>query len=198
VAADYRWTDALVDQSWLPVLTPAALRLLWAMGRWTDRRSMRTRASPERLRAAAGLAPRTYRLALAEVVRFRLVTLGKLNGRRHMYLTLPVPPVPDEVAKTCRPRGKNLPPARQVFATPPAGSAHRRPLSADGPQKTVKKTDKKTRALGTAQGVQGSWCEANLRRPPLAESDVLDFDSVVAEGVGPWASEALVSGARVS
>jgi hypothetical protein len=178
MAADFRWYDQLVDRGWLYVLSPAALRLLMAMGRWTDRKPMRTRASPERLRAAARLAPRTFRAALAEVVAHRLVTVETVSGRRWFFLALPVPPR-QELAATAveigHAAGRRLHSAWQISAAQPLRKAGQTRQSDEAPQKT-KQEDHLGRPEGKAEVERALRQQVALRLEPFLAGGLSEDD----------------------
>ncbi len=189
MAADLRFYDDLVDREWLGALTPAALRLLLAIGRWTDRRPMRSRAGRDRLSEAAWLAPRTCRDAWGELLKYGLVNVSTIGGRRYVYLTFPVPPVDwNLVAEIRRARGRKLPLGRQKRAAPTAGRSARRGVSSTGHRRSYgKRTREKTAgafalaggvAVEAVEAVEGEQLAGAAPRI-LTESEPLDLDPAV-------------------
>lgn len=103
MAAPYAWLDALVDNGWIrkDQLSPAALRLLLALGRHMNAQTAEAFPGIERLESLTGLARASLFAALGELRDAGLVDVttrtkpGKYRDYQiSVYSLRPVPPLP--------------------------------------------------------------------------------------------------------
>lgn len=137
MAPTHRWYDQFLDAGWARLLTPAALRLILAVGRRADK-FLRTRTRLERLREEAGLPRPTFFRAKGELVRYGLLERRKIDGSWHLILPFPVPDAPQKSLSRETRRSHQ----RDSLVSPMRPSQHqtarRARLSANGQQKTGK------------------------------------------------------------
>lgn len=123
MAPPYRWYDDFLDAGWPARLSPSALRLVLAIGRRVDVRTLTTRIALKRLRAEAALPHRTFFDAKRELCRHGLVHHAKERGCKtpNLVLTHPVPRVPSGAPGSANPRALRCEPAHSgVQTTAPA------------------------------------------------------------------------------
>lgn len=107
MAPPFRWFDSFCDAGWPAALTPAALRLVLAVGRRVDRHTRQTRVSLSRLQDEVRLPSRSFWRAKTELARYGLLHCSKLKGKWTITLVAPVPEVPPTAESTATPGSKN-------------------------------------------------------------------------------------------
>lgn len=98
-AAPYGWTDALVTGGWIRTLSPAALKLVLALGVHVNGSTLEAWPNLARLQELTGLVESTTRAGLAELREVGLLAIGtKPKAGRYrtyevtVYRLLPLPP----------------------------------------------------------------------------------------------------------
>jgi hypothetical protein len=135
MALPFRWSDQFFDRGWVRVLTPAALRLVQAVGRRVDK-DLRTRTKLGRLQKEAGLPRSTFFRAQSELKQYGLFERKKIDGKWHLVLAVPVP-YPPERSLTSETKRSHQ---RDFLVSSMGPAKHQTPspvrLSANGQQKT--------------------------------------------------------------
>jgi hypothetical protein len=149
MAPPYRWNDEFQDAGWPARLSPAALRLVLAVGRRVDRHTRATRIALERLRSEAALPRRTFFDAKRELHCHGLVQRVKVTGQRTatLVLTLPVPKVPFTAPVNATRRTSRCDPSHfRVRSTAPADGRkpHRTRKTAASYKQTKEPTKEQT------------------------------------------------------
>jgi len=145
MAAPFLWFDALAKRGWLPVLSGAAIKVLWAIGHFYFAKLEQAKADADMLRRMSGLSRSGFYEARAELAGFGLieVSIGTRTGqyrdyRTHIYrLVEPVPPVPVDLASvrangSSRQQGRSSP-AGHTKSSTRADESVRRTEQTDGP-----------------------------------------------------------------
>ncbi len=138
----FDWFNSLHDLGWPATMSPTELRVVLAIARRVDARSLATYASLRRLQAETRLTRTAFYRGKSEAVEHGLVTRAKIGGKWTIVLASPVPPLPEASQETGRERpgfrDRNVPASGTLLSRIPGRAGGRNPRrmrnSAAGPQ----------------------------------------------------------------
>lgn len=193
MAFPYSWADDIAKHGWLQALSPAAIKLLWALGRFFNARTRIATVDSKTLQNLAGLGRTAFYDARNELMAAHLVRVqdGKLSGKYRTYrvpayaFTSPVPTVPSSF---CRGVGKQR------------GSAH---IGADSTRarppdrkKSSERAEKTIRERGLSNGREPDQKRLSANRVPtdstqLGDRGVKASEKIVEQILGEAPREAI-------
>lgn len=160
MAPPHDWYDGFLDAGWPAKLTPAALRLVLAVGRRVDRHTRSTRIALARLQRESGLPRPTFFRAKGELVAYRLLIRAKVAGKWTLTLASPVPEVPPERSHR---RDEKVSLTRRKGLNTETEKSHRRDYSVSLVRPTDGQNPPGTRVSGDGQQKTEEQTQAQLQ-----------------------------------